>query len=89
MGPLHTRATLSGLRRALLGADRFISDKGGAERIWNVYLSGEIHTDWRKQIAIGCERVNLPCRLSSANPSHEDSDDCGAIILGDEDKRNW
>jgi len=30
MGPLHTRATLSGLRRALLDADRFISDKGGA-----------------------------------------------------------
>jgi len=27
---------------------------------WNVYLSGEIHTDWREQIERGAQEQNLP-----------------------------
>jgi YtoQ family protein len=55
-----------------------------------VYLSGEIHSDWRDVIAKGVTDKQLPVALSSPNTSHEDSDDCGAIILGMEDKRpNW
>lgn len=61
-----------------------------SEKIWNVYLSGEIHSDWREVIADGVAKHNLPVSLTSPNTSHEDSDDCGAIILGmEEERRNW
>lgn len=51
---------------------------------------GEIHSDWREVIASGISEKNLPVTLTSPNTSHEDSDDCGAIILGMEEKRpNW
>ncbi|KAK3232762.1 hypothetical protein CYMTET_56901 [Cymbomonas tetramitiformis] len=57
---------------------------------WRVYLSGEIHSDWREQIAEGVKQRNLPVTLTQPNTVHEDSDDCGAIILGMEEKRaNW
>jgi YtoQ family protein len=59
---------------------------------WNVYLSGEIHSDWRDVIAQGIADKGLSEKvvLTSPNTSHEDSDDCGAIILGMEEKRsNW
>ena len=52
--------------------------------------TGEIHSDWREQIAKGVEEKSLPVTLTSPNTSHKDSDDCGAIILGMEEKRtNW
>ena len=66
------------------------SKLGPASRTWRVYLSGEIHSDWREQISKGCEALELPIEFSGPNPSHEDSDDCGAIILGMEEMRpNW
>lgn len=53
-------------------------------------MSGEIHSDWREVISKGVADKNLPVTLSSPNTSHEDSDDCGAIILGMEEERpNW
>ncbi|GAX25015.1 hypothetical protein FisN_2Lh299 [Fistulifera solaris] len=59
-------------------------------KIWNVYLSGEIHSDWRSVIAEGLQKKNLPVRLTSPNLIHEDSDDCGAIILGMQEERpSW
>ena len=61
-----------------------------SDKTWKVYLSGEIHSDWREVIAKGVADKNLPVSLSSPNTSHEDSDDCGAIILGmEEERRNW
>ena len=55
-----------------------------------ICLAGEIHSDWRQVIAAGIAEKNLPVSLSSPNTCHEDSDDCGAIILGMEEKRsNW
>ena len=55
-----------------------------------MYLSGEIHSDWREQISKGVLEKALPVELTSPNTSHEDSDDCAAIILGMEEKRpNW
>ena len=61
-----------------------------SDKTWKVYLSGEIHSDWREVIAKGVAEKNLPVSLSSPNTSHEDSDDCGAIILGmEEERRNW
>ena len=41
----------------------------------------------RAGIADGVADKGLPVTLTSPNTSHEDSDDCGAIILGDEEKR--
>jgi YtoQ family protein len=61
-------------------------------KVWKVYLSGEIHSTWRKDIEAEVMAAGLSDKisLSGPNPSHEDSDDCGAIILGMEEKRqNW
>ena len=54
------------------------------ERVWNVYLSGEIHSDWRERIATGIAEAGLPVRLDAPICVHEDSDDCGVTILGAE-----
>jgi len=59
------------------------------ERTWNVYLSGEIHSDWRERIADGVAAADLPVRLDAPVCVHEDSDDCGATILGGEDNAFW
>lgn len=56
---------------------------------WNVYLSGEIHSDWRAQIAAGVEAAGLPVALSTPVTVHADSDDCGVAIFGAEDKAFW
>lgn len=56
---------------------------------WKVYLSGEIHTDWRAQIANGVQQANLPVVLYAPVTDHAASDDCGEKILGKEDKAFW
>lgn len=58
-------------------------------REWRVYLSGEIHSDWREQITRGCQEAGLPVRFSAPVTDHDASDHCGVRILGDEDKRFW
>lgn len=55
---------------------------------WNVYLSGEIHTDWREQIKQGCEELNLPVEFSSAVTDHDASDAAGDV-LGAEENSFW
>lgn len=55
---------------------------------WNVYLSGEIHTDWRDQIKKGCKENQLDVTFTSAVTNHEASDAAGDV-LGDEDKAFW
>ena len=58
--------------------------------LYRTVRAGEIHSDWREQISQGVKDKNLPVVLTFPNTSHEDSDDCGAIILGMEEKRqNW
>ena len=54
-----------------------------------VYLSGEIHTDWREKIATGIKEAGLDIELSSPNTNHAASDDCGDAILGAEEKGFW
>lgn len=56
---------------------------------WRVYLSGEIHTDWRHQIEAGIEAAGLPVVLSAPVTNHGFSDDCGVAILGGEEKPFW
>lgn len=53
-----------------------------------VYLSGEIHTDWRQQLKQGCEAHNLSITFTSAVIDHQASDSAGDI-LGEEDKAFW
>ena len=56
---------------------------------WRIYLSGEIHTDWREQIVAGAHAGALPVRFSAPVTHHEASDDCGVAILGPEDVKFW
>ena len=56
---------------------------------WSVYLSGEIHTDWRDKIREGAEAAGLPIRFTSPVTDHGASDDCGAEILGPESDSFW
>ena len=60
-----------------------------AQQIWTVFLSGEIHTDWRERISDGTKAVGLPVDFVSPVTDHDSSDDCGVSILGDEDKPFW
>ncbi|WP_370254938.1 YtoQ family protein [Nioella sp.] len=52
-----------------------------------VYLSGEIHTDWRERIVTGAE--GLQVSFSAPVTDHDASDDCGVAILGAEDSKFW
>ena len=55
----------------------------------NVYLSGEIHSDWRQEIINLCNKENLEISFSSPITNHEASDNCGVEILGNEEKNFW
>jgi YtoQ family protein len=56
---------------------------------WRVYLSGEIHSDWRQRIADGVSAGGLPVELLAPVTDHEASDDVGASILGEEQDQFW
>ena len=56
---------------------------------WTIYLSGEIHTDWREQIEKGVKDAGLPVALTAPVTDHATSDDCGTDILGDEAEAFW
>ena len=56
---------------------------------WLVYLSGEIHTDWREKIREGVQSAGLPVEFAGPVTDHGASDDCGVNILGAEDKPFW
>ena len=51
----------------------------------NVYLSGEIHTDWRDQITSAA--AHLDVSFNSPVTDHGASDDCGVAIMGAEDQK--
>ena len=53
----------------------------------NIYLSGEIHTDWREQIIDGAKGLDVS--FSSPVTDHGASDDCGVAILGEEADKYW
>ncbi|MEE2816351.1 MAG: YtoQ family protein, partial [Pseudomonadota bacterium] len=54
---------------------------------FKVYLSGEIHTDWREQIRDGA--AGLDVEFDSPVTDHDASDDCGVAILGAEPNKFW
>jgi len=55
---------------------------------WKIYLSGEIHTDWRERIINGCKEIDLNISFASAVTDHEASDGAGDV-LGLEEKPFW
>ena len=60
-----------------------------AERTWQVYLSGEIHSDWRERIEDGAREAGLLVAFSAPVTDHAASDDAGTGTLGDEDTPFW
>ncbi|GAB1267949.1 YtoQ family protein [Aurantivibrio infirmus] len=55
---------------------------------FQVYLSGEIHTDWREKIINGCEASDLSIEFTSAVTDHDASDAAGDL-LGTENNPFW
>lgn len=53
----------------------------------SIYLSGEIHTDWRDQIIDAAK--DLDVTFSAPVTNHAASDDCGVAIMGVEDNKFW
>ena len=56
---------------------------------WQVYLSGEIHTDWRERVADGAREAGLDVEFTGPVTDHSASDDCGVAILGPEATPFW
>ena len=52
---------------------------------WKVYLSGEIHSNWRQQIIDGSSANNLPIAFTSAVTNHEASDAAGDLLGAEQD----
>jgi YtoQ family protein len=57
--------------------------------IWNVYLSGEIHTDWRNEIKNQAQNEKLNITFTEPVTNHEYSDDCGVVLTEPEEKKYW
>ena len=49
-------------------------------RTWNVFLAGEIHTEWREKITEEAAKAGVPVVFESPNVVHADSDDAGIMI---------
>jgi YtoQ family protein len=60
-----------------------------AERTWNVYLAGEIHSDWRQRIEAGTEAEDLAVSFAAPVTDHGASDDAGSGTLGAEADSFW
>ena len=56
---------------------------------FTVYLSGEIHTDWRQRIMEACNSGGLNIEFFEPVIDHQSSDDCGVVILGEENSSFW
>ncbi|MEL6682594.1 MAG: YtoQ family protein [Pseudomonadota bacterium] len=52
-----------------------------------IYLSGEIHTDWRDQIVDGAKGMDV--LFDAPVTDHDASDDCGVAIMGAEPDKFW
>lgn len=60
-----------------------------AERAWEVYLAGEIHSDWRERIEAGASEAGLPVSFTAPVTDHAASDDAGVGTLGEESEKFW
>lgn len=58
-------------------------------KTWKVYLSGEVHSNWRTKIISAARKAKLPIDFYSPVTSHAASDSCGVRILGKEPDKFW
>jgi YtoQ family protein len=56
---------------------------------WQVYLSGEIHTDWRDRVERGAEGAGLDVQFTAPVTDHAASDAAGTAVLGDQGEAFW
>jgi len=56
---------------------------------FTIYLSGEIHSDWREKLITATEKLNLPIDFTGPVTDHDASDHIGVNALGAEDKNFW
>ncbi|PWN05413.1 YtoQ family protein [Rhodohalobacter mucosus] len=56
---------------------------------WTVYLSGEIHSNWRNDIITEAGGKNLPVEFTAPVTDHAASDNAGTDILGSEESSFW
>lgn len=56
-------------------------------KTWTIYLSGEIHSDWRQRIED--DAAELPVEFTAPVTDHAASDDCGVYLLGEESQPFW
>ena len=52
---------------------------------WTIYLSGEIHTDWREQIEEGAKALDLPVSFTAPVTDHAASDAAGDMLEPESD----
>jgi YtoQ family protein len=56
---------------------------------YTIYLSGEIHSNWREQITQGIAKRKLAIKILTPVTNHELSDNIGVEILGEEKSAFW
>lgn len=56
---------------------------------WTIYLSGEIHSDWREKIITSARSAGVPAEFVGPVLDHDASDNVGIKILGDESDAFW
>lgn len=54
-----------------------------------VYLAGQIHDDWRDQVEQKAKERNLPLSFVSPQTNHDQSDDIGESIVGEQPNARW
>lgn len=55
---------------------------GGIKMELTVYLAGQIHDDWREEVARKAKEKNLPLHFVGPQTNHDRSDNIGEEILG-------
>ena len=56
---------------------------------WQIYLSGEIHSDWRERIERSATEAGLDVRFTAPVTDHAASDAAGTAILGEQAQPFW
>jgi YtoQ family protein len=56
---------------------------------WQVYLSGEIHSDWRRRIEQGAQAAALDLRFTAPVTDHAASDAAGTAVFGQQEAPYW
>src|SRR5690348_7406840 len=86
------RAARSASRRGSLSALKGASVRprlASTVMALNVYLSGEIHSDWRERIERGAAEAGLDVEFGSPVTDHAASDAAGTAILGVQERPFW